>query len=111
MGFVAIPDVTENLDCYFYHSMDFPDGSSVAGDWDLRGRFDDYTANVEVRNKVVLDVGTASGFWHLRLKQRALVLYLSICQLMETGTELANKFLFKGVENRVCTLVARRVRV
>ena len=47
---------------YWYHSLDFPDGTSVSGDWDLRGRYDDYIGNVKMTDKRVLDVGTASGF-------------------------------------------------
>ena len=47
--------------CHFYHSMDFPDGDSVKGVWDLRGRFAEYIGNYALRGKTVLDVGTASG--------------------------------------------------
>lgn len=70
MGFIAIPVVTENSDCFFYHSMDFPDGTSIVGDWDLRGRFDDYTGHVDLKNKTVLDVGTASGFLAFEAEKR-----------------------------------------
>jgi 2-polyprenyl-3-methyl-5-hydroxy-6-metoxy-1,4-benzoquinol methylase len=52
----------DRSDCEFYHSMDFPDGESVTGPWDIRGRFDEYIGNYPVRGKTVLDVGTASGF-------------------------------------------------
>jgi hypothetical protein len=48
--------------CVFYHSLDFPNGESVAGHWDLRGRFGDYVGGVALAGKSVLDVGTASGF-------------------------------------------------
>jgi len=48
--------------CVFYHSLDFPDGESVTGHWDLRGRFDDYIGGVALAGKTVLDAGTASGF-------------------------------------------------
>ena len=48
--------------CSFYHSMDFDDGSSVAGPWDIRGRFAQYIGNYPVAGKALLDVGTASGF-------------------------------------------------
>jgi hypothetical protein len=49
-------------ECLFYHSMDFPDGESVAGVWDIRGQFDQYIGNYPISGKTVLDVGTASGF-------------------------------------------------
>jgi SAM-dependent methyltransferase len=48
--------------CLFYHSMDFPDGTSVRGQWDIRGRFEDYIGRYPVAKKTVLDVGTATGF-------------------------------------------------
>ncbi|WP_144301643.1 hypothetical protein [Oceanidesulfovibrio indonesiensis] len=70
MGFVDIPEGIIESDCYFYHSLDFPDGSSVTGNWDLRGRFEDYTGNIDVKNKVVLDVGTASGFLAFEAEKR-----------------------------------------
>jgi 2-polyprenyl-3-methyl-5-hydroxy-6-metoxy-1,4-benzoquinol methylase len=48
--------------CRFYHCMDFPDGESVSGPWDLRGRFGQYIGNYSVAGKTVLDVGSSSGF-------------------------------------------------
>jgi hypothetical protein len=51
-------------DCYFYHTADVPsDGGIVThhGEWDLRGRYDDYLSGTDVKGKSVLDVGTASG--------------------------------------------------
>lgn len=49
-------------DCYFYHSLDLPDGTSIKGYWDIRGRFDQYVGNYPLAGKTVLDVGTATGF-------------------------------------------------
>ncbi|HKP03536.1 MAG TPA: methyltransferase domain-containing protein [Chthoniobacterales bacterium] len=49
-------------DCYFYHSLDFPDGTSIQGCWDIRGRFDEYIGRYPLAGKTVLDVGTATGF-------------------------------------------------
>jgi hypothetical protein len=63
MSFVDIRPVDSLDQCWWYHSLDFPDGTGVTGDWDLRGRFGDYTGNVDVAGKRVLDVGTASGFF------------------------------------------------
>jgi hypothetical protein len=48
--------------CTFYHCMDFPDGDCVLGQWDIRGRFDQYVGHYPLRGKTVLDMGTASGF-------------------------------------------------
>ena len=54
--------VTELEDCYFYHSMEIPGYGLVEGPWDLRGGVDDYLGGVDLRDKRVLEVGTASGF-------------------------------------------------
>ena len=54
--------VSEREDGYFYHSIDFPDGTSVEGHWDIRGRFDTYIGQYPLAGKTVLDVGTATGF-------------------------------------------------
>jgi SAM-dependent methyltransferase len=55
--FVAAAD-----DCFFYHTMELPELGVVHGQWDLRGRFDDYIGGVSVAGKSVIDVGTATGF-------------------------------------------------
>ena len=55
-------DVASAAGCAFYHSMDFADGSSVAGAWDIRGRFAQYIGDYPLAGKTLLDVGTASGF-------------------------------------------------
>lgn len=49
-------------ECYFYHSIDLPNGETVIGQWDLRGQWEQYTAGVNFEGLSVLDVGTASGF-------------------------------------------------
>ena len=49
-------------DCVFYHWMDYPNGDTVEGAWDIRGLFDQYIGNYPIRGKTVLDVGTAGGF-------------------------------------------------
>ena len=54
-----IPKIEE---CQFYHSMDFPDGESVTGHWDIRGKFDQYIGYYPISGKTLLDVGSSSGF-------------------------------------------------
>jgi 2-polyprenyl-3-methyl-5-hydroxy-6-metoxy-1,4-benzoquinol methylase len=49
-------------ECVFYHSLDFPDGESVTGEWDIRGNFANYIGGYDLKGKTVFDVGTASGF-------------------------------------------------
>jgi len=49
-------------DCLFYHTMDLPGFGVVRGQWDLRGRFDDYISGVPLQGKSVIDIGTATGF-------------------------------------------------
>jgi len=57
-------------DCFFYHTMDLPELGLVRGQWDLRGRFDDYIGGVVVAGKSVLDVGTATGFLSFEAEKR-----------------------------------------
>lgn len=54
-------NVTSTMDCFFYHTTDLPAGTQY-GPWDLRGRFDDYIGNIDLKGQRVLDVGTATGF-------------------------------------------------
>jgi hypothetical protein len=42
--------------------MDFPDGTSITGPWDIRGRFSEYIGHYPIAGKTLLDVGTATGF-------------------------------------------------
>ncbi len=49
-------------DCFFYHDLDLPGGTTIGGFWDIRGHFDQYIGNQTLNGKKVLDVGTASGF-------------------------------------------------
>lgn len=57
-------------DCHFYHSMELPRHGTVHGDWDLRGRFDEYIGNVPIEGRTMLDVGTASGFLTFEAERR-----------------------------------------
>lgn len=57
-------------DCIFYHSFDLPDGRSITGDWDMRGKFDDYIGHVNLAGKRVVDFGTASGFLSFEAEKR-----------------------------------------
>ena len=47
---------------FFYHTIEFPDGSTAEGHWDICGRFDQYIGRYPIKGKTVLDVGTATGF-------------------------------------------------
>src|SRR5258708_12202619 len=49
-------------DCFFYHTMDLPSFGEVRGQWDLRGRFNEYIGDVDLTGKSVIDVGAATGF-------------------------------------------------
>src|SRR5262245_57456709 len=61
---------TDLSDCFFYHKMDLPGIGVVGGSWDLRGRFDDYVDDADLRGKTVLDIGTASGFLTFEAERR-----------------------------------------
>jgi hypothetical protein len=64
---IAVPEVGE---CFWYHSMDLPGIGEVAGEWDLRGRFDEYVGRVPLQGRSVVDVGTASGFLSFEAEKR-----------------------------------------
>ena len=67
----AAPRHVEGPDeCFFYHTMELPGLGLVRGQWDLRGRFDDYVGGVGVEGKTVLDVGTATGFLSFEAERR-----------------------------------------
>src|SRR5262245_54410691 len=68
-------DVPAIDECHFYHSMDLPGIGSIEGDWDLRGKFDEYIGNVDVSGKTVLDVGTASGFLTFEAEKRGATVF------------------------------------
>ena len=54
--------VADPTGCYFYHTLELPEHGLQEGGWDLRGRYEDYIGNVDLRGKRFLDVGAASGF-------------------------------------------------
>jgi SAM-dependent methyltransferase len=57
------PRYVDSLDdCVFYHTMDLPGFGEVRGQWDLRGRFNEYIGVVDLAGKSVIDVGAATGF-------------------------------------------------
>jgi hypothetical protein len=62
-------------ECVFYHSMDLPGIGSIEGDWDLRGKFDEYIGSIDVSGKTVLDVGTASGFLTFEAEKRGATVF------------------------------------
>jgi SAM-dependent methyltransferase len=75
---LAKPRHIHNLsDCFFYHTMELPGFGEVRGQWDLRGRFEDYVGCVKVSGKSVLDVGTATGFLSFEAEKRRAARVLS----------------------------------
>jgi len=67
----AMPQHVTNLDeCWFYHTMDIPGYGVVQGGWDLRGMERAYLGNVDFRNKRVLEVGPASGFFSFYMERQ-----------------------------------------
>lgn len=50
--------------------MDLPEIGTVNGQWDLRGRIDDYLAGVPLAGRRVLDVGAASGFLSFEMEKK-----------------------------------------
>ena len=56
--------------CFFYHTMELPGLGVIHGQWDLRGKFEEYVGGVDVAGKSVLDVGTATGFLSFESERR-----------------------------------------
>lgn len=66
----ANPQHIENTqECFFYHTLDLPGFGVQIGEWDLRGRFADYSDGFDFTGKSVLDVGTGSGFLSFSAEQ------------------------------------------
>jgi SAM-dependent methyltransferase len=58
----AIPREIINLeDCLFYHSMNIPGYGLVKGNWDILGNESQYTGEVALKGKRVLEIGPGSG--------------------------------------------------
>lgn len=75
---LAQPRFVERLeDCFFYHAMELPEFGLLPGQWDLRGRFEDYIGSVAVTGKSILDVGTATGFLSFEAEKRGATRVLS----------------------------------
>jgi SAM-dependent methyltransferase len=68
--FAASVKVEDVADCYFYHTMELPGYGVVNGEWDLRGRVDDYLGKVGFTGKRVLEIGPASGFLAFEMEKR-----------------------------------------
>jgi O-methyltransferase len=49
-------------DCYFYHSVLFPDGTFVKGPWDLIDNESSYLGGIDLAGRSVLEYGPASGW-------------------------------------------------
>jgi O-methyltransferase len=56
--------------CHFYHSMELPGAGAIAGQWDIRPDFDNYTGGFDWAGKSILDVGTCTGFIAFELERR-----------------------------------------
>lgn len=69
-AFVAPWPRPSQADCHFYHSMDLPGAGPIAGQWDIRPDFDNYTGGLDWAGKSVLDVGTCTGFIAFELERR-----------------------------------------
>ena len=54
-------NVSDQQECYFYHTMNLPGIGKIEGNWDLGPKLREYLGNVDFKRKRVLDVGCASG--------------------------------------------------
>ena len=68
--FVSPKPMPSLNDSIFYHTIDLPGYGTFNGQWDLRGRLDDYFGYVDMARKRVLDIGTATGFLAFEAERR-----------------------------------------
>jgi len=61
--------VTDLNDCYFYHTIDLPGVGTIKGNWDLRGRLEEYLGHVDFSRRRVLDVGAANGLLSFSMEE------------------------------------------
>jgi hypothetical protein len=47
--------------CRFYHTVETPDGETIGGAWDLRGRESAYLGGIKLKHKRVLELGPSTG--------------------------------------------------
>ncbi len=75
--YAAPRTVASVTDCFFYHTMDIPGHGHAEGLFDLRAGVRPYLGMVNVANKRVLEVGTASGFlcFHMEREGAEVVAY------------------------------------
>src|ERR1700738_2087593 len=66
----ATPRNVRFEDCEFYHTVEIPDHGVVAGQWDLRGKVDEYLGHYKFAGKRVLEIGPASGFLTFEMEKR-----------------------------------------
>lgn len=57
-------------DCVFYQTMDLPGMGVVEGLWDHRDATDVYLGHTDFKEKRVLDVGPANGFFSFEMERR-----------------------------------------
>ena len=57
-------------ECEFYHVMEVPGVGVTSGQWDLRGRLDEYLGQYVFSGKRVLEIGPASGFLTFEIERR-----------------------------------------
>lgn len=55
--------------CHFYHVIDLPNGETTPGQWDLRGRCEEYLGGIDFKGKRCLDIGCASGFLSFEMER------------------------------------------
>jgi hypothetical protein len=68
--FASPRKVNDITDCHFYHTIDLPGYGTMNGEWDLRGKVDEYLGFVPLKGKSVLEVGTADGYLCFEMEKR-----------------------------------------
>jgi SAM-dependent methyltransferase len=66
----ATPRNVRFEDCEFYHTVEVPGHGVVHGQWDLRGKVDEYLGHYKFAGKRILEIGPASGFLTFEMERR-----------------------------------------
>src|SRR5882757_1376055 len=63
-------NVSNQNECYFYHTMDLPGIGRIEGNWDLHPKLNEYLGNVRFGGRRVLDVGCANGILSFHMEKQ-----------------------------------------
>jgi SAM-dependent methyltransferase len=107
-GFRPPCHIQPSRDCLFYHTVTLPCSCTLPGDWDLRQDIDDYVGRYDMRDKIVVDVGCASGFISFEMEKRG-ARVIALDRSSETPLDEMGLVPFADYEGRSSGSLARAI--